>query len=80
MKHLPNDLLDRYSVDGLTEPEIARTEEHLLVCQLCRDRLDEFETFRVAIRTAASNDLPLSLGILSQVIRTYETGIYAIGK
>ncbi len=58
MQHLPSDLLDRYSVPGLTYAEITRTEEHLLLCQVCRDHLDEFETFRIAIRTALASDVP----------------------
>lgn len=39
----------------LPEPEQAVIEEHLLVCEICRNRLDEAEAFAKAMRQAISD-------------------------
>jgi hypothetical protein len=51
--HACDDELERYVLRGLDEPEVAKVEEHLLVCSTCQARLEETKSFIVAMRTAA---------------------------
>jgi len=39
--HLQAEELELYCLGGLTEVRCARLEEHLLLCDICRDRLTE---------------------------------------
>lgn len=50
--HATEDALERYSMGRVAEPELAELEEHLLVCELCQDRLVEEEDFGRATRAA----------------------------
>ena len=67
MTHLATDTLERYSIGRLTEDGVRRTEEHLLVCHECRDRLDAFETFLSSIRSTLASDVPKTLRLLYTV-------------
>jgi len=58
LAHLRADSLERYSFGSLTGLSLKRTEEHLLLCSECRERLDEFELMLMAIRVAHD---PLSM-------------------
>jgi hypothetical protein len=78
LEHLPSDFLKRYSVDKLTETEITRTEEHLLLCQLCRDRLDDLEESRTSIKSAGASDVASALALLSRTTGRYEAAGNAI--
>lgn len=51
--HADEELLERYSMGTLPEPDLARFEEHLLVCSHCQDRLNEMDGFLAAFRTVA---------------------------
>jgi hypothetical protein len=51
--HASDDALEQYVLGGLEEPEVAATEEHLLVCPTCQARLEETESFITAVRAAA---------------------------
>ena len=51
--HASDDTLERYVLRGLDDPEVARMEEHLLVCSTCQARLEETESFIIATRSAA---------------------------
>ena len=44
--------LELYALGRLGEPAIAQVEEHLLICAACQERLDETESFAVAMREA----------------------------
>lgn len=35
--HLDEDDLERYALNQISEPELARVEEHLLLCVECQD-------------------------------------------
>lgn len=37
--HIDADTLERYALGRLEEPERARVEEHLRLCEACRKRL-----------------------------------------
>lgn len=50
--HPSDDELELYSLSRLQEVDTARIEEHLLVCQQCRDRLVEIEDFVRTLRVA----------------------------
>jgi anti-sigma factor ChrR (cupin superfamily) len=39
VEHPSDGLLERYSMGRLTEAETAPLEEHLLICEECRNRL-----------------------------------------
>jgi len=52
-QHAADDELEQYVLGGLVEPEVAAVEEHLLVCETCRARLEETESFVQAMRSAA---------------------------
>jgi len=41
--HIPDELLAEYSQGTLAEADVAKLEEHLLVCEECRLRLTEFD-------------------------------------
>jgi hypothetical protein len=43
--HAADEDLERYSQGGIAEEECARLEEHLLVCESCRGRLEEHDRF-----------------------------------
>jgi hypothetical protein len=41
--HVPTEWLAEYSKGILQEPRLGQVEEHLLVCEDCRQRLNEFD-------------------------------------
>lgn len=45
LPHLHPHSLEKYLFHRSSHAHLVRTEEHLLVCDLCRDRLDEFDAF-----------------------------------
>jgi hypothetical protein len=50
--HVPDELLERYSLGVVPEAEAADLEEHLLLCECCQDRLRETDVFIEAMRGA----------------------------
>lgn len=61
--HLPEDWLEEYAFGRLRRAPLARVEEHLLVCEQCRQRLVETEDFMRATRVAAwrLREIPLDI-------------------
>jgi hypothetical protein len=51
--HLTEEDLEQYCLGGLTEVRCAPLEEHLLLCETCRDRLTESDSFVTAMRQAS---------------------------
>jgi hypothetical protein len=41
--HVPTEWLAEYSKGILQEPRLGQVEEHLLVCESCRERLNQFD-------------------------------------
>jgi anti-sigma factor ChrR (cupin superfamily) len=41
--HVPDDWLQQYSAGVLEVPRLAQVEEHLLVCEHCRERLTKLD-------------------------------------
>ena len=50
--HVLEEELELYCLGGLAEVPCGRLEEHLLLCETCRDRLTETESFIAAMRQA----------------------------
>ncbi len=63
MNHIADDLIDEYVLARLPETAAAALEEHLLICELCRDRLQLTEEFIQALR-AASARRPRSMFVI----------------
>jgi hypothetical protein len=55
ISHQADDQLELYALGRLTEPEQAALEEHLLICEACRQRLEEAEAFAKAMRRAIAD-------------------------
>lgn len=51
-KHFDEEMLERYALGQLEGSDLAAVEEHLLVCQRCRDRVVELDQFIAAFRGA----------------------------
>jgi predicted anti-sigma-YlaC factor YlaD len=41
--HVPTEWLAEYSKGVLQEPRLGQVEEHLLVCESCREQLNQFD-------------------------------------
>lgn len=54
MEHISEDGLERYAMQPLPDSESGPLEEHLLICESCRDRLDAEIEFVTAMRGAAT--------------------------
>lgn len=54
--HGTDDDLESYVLGRLSEPELARLEEHLIVCAGCRDRLSAAEAFAAAMKAAPQSE------------------------
>ena len=51
--HIPEEELELYAVSrDFAEGRLAAIEEHLLVCHVCQDRLQELDEYISAMRTA----------------------------
>jgi hypothetical protein len=50
--HVAEDVLEKYLMNHLTEPDRASVEEHLLACPSCQDQTEETEAFILAARAA----------------------------
>ena len=53
-RHATDEALERYAMGGLADPERAQFEDHLLVCDLCQDRLAEEDKIRERVRDGAA--------------------------
>jgi len=50
--HVAEDVLEKYLMNHLTEPDRASVEEHLLACPSCQDQTEETEAFILAAKAA----------------------------
>jgi hypothetical protein len=53
IRHITDDMVDRYAMDVLAGELLAEVEEHLLGCALCQHRVDEADEFLKVFRAAA---------------------------
>jgi len=50
--HVKSEELELYCLGGLTEVRCAHLEEHLFLCEVCRDRLTETENYVATMKEA----------------------------
>ena len=55
LSHQSTEQLELYALGRLAEPEQAVIEEHLLICEACREQLDEVEAYAKAMRRAIAD-------------------------
>lgn len=80
--HLQEELLEEYALGRLKGAPLGQVEEHLLLCETCRTRLQETEAFMQAARIAARRlrEQPLDLihdtveGPVRLLVRATEQG------
>jgi hypothetical protein len=53
-EHIPEDMLDEFVMEMLSEPDCAFWEEHLLICPSCQDRVAEADEYVRVIKSAAA--------------------------
>jgi hypothetical protein len=54
--HRTEDQLEQYALGRLADTEVNELEDHLMVCEACRERLDAIEHFSRAMREALTNE------------------------
>ena len=54
----PDDLLENYAMGKLSDQESEPVEEHLLLCSVCQERLDNLDDFIQVIKTALAVQAP----------------------
>ena len=52
ISHQTDEQLELYALGRLPEPRVAEVEEHLLVCAVCQERVDDLEAYARAMRDA----------------------------
>jgi hypothetical protein len=52
VEHVSDDLLERYALNRTSESETAYVEEHLIICEPCRERFVSVEQYTSAVRGA----------------------------
>jgi hypothetical protein len=57
VEHIGEDDLENYAMRTLPESSCAALEEHLLICEDCRERLDSEIEFVTAMRSAAARTI-----------------------
>ena len=51
-RHLEDEEIEQYSLRSLPETEVERVEEHLLICETCRKRIEASDQYLQAVRDA----------------------------
>jgi hypothetical protein len=52
--HMDEEKAEQYALGDIAEDEIAQCDEHLLVCEACRQRVQQADEWLLAVQTAAS--------------------------
>ncbi len=53
-RHIPEDMLDGFVMEMLSDEDCARWEEHLLICARCQDRVTETDEYVSVMKSAAA--------------------------
>jgi predicted anti-sigma-YlaC factor YlaD len=53
MTHVSEEVLECYSMNNLPEDRIVQVQEHLLICEPCREKLTEVDLFVSSMKVAA---------------------------
>ena len=56
ISHVPEDRLEQYALGRLPKSDIPGVEEHLFICEHCRDQLDKVEDFAIGFRNVVKSD------------------------
>src|SRR5436190_24024393 len=62
MQHIDDIQLDSYASGLLAESLLSETEEHLLICPQCQERLVQADEFAALFRQAAQEPAPARAG------------------
>jgi hypothetical protein len=54
-RHIPEDILDEFVMEMLSEQDCAFWEEHLLICTTCQDRVAEADEYVRVMKSAAAS-------------------------
>jgi anti-sigma factor RsiW len=54
-RHINEATIEKYSLDTLSEKPRARVEEHLLICESCRQAVTASDAYVKAMRRAAAS-------------------------
>jgi len=68
-RHVPEELLEAYAMDSLSEPESAPLEEHLLLCEICQHRLAELDDFIQVAKSALAIPTETSSAVENETLR-----------
>ena len=60
--HSTDDQLENYALGRLSDTAIPVLEEHLMICALCQERLDEIENFAFGMRDVLREPVPDASG------------------
>jgi hypothetical protein len=52
--HIPDDILDEFVMEMLSEQDCAFWEEHLLICARCQDRVADADEYVLVMKSAAA--------------------------
>jgi hypothetical protein len=52
VEHVSDDLLERYALNRTSEAETAYVEEHLILCEVCRQRFVAAEVYATSLQGA----------------------------
>jgi len=77
-RHLDDDELEQYSVGSLPESEGEAFEEHMLVCEHCRLRLEATDAYTASMRGAAAELRSRQLPVQSKPQRPLWGGLHLI--
>jgi hypothetical protein len=53
-EHIPEEMLDEFVMEMLSEQDCAFWEEHLLICPTCQDRVAEADEYVRVVKSAAA--------------------------
>lgn len=70
-QHCSSASLERYVLGNLPQEELDRLEEHLLICEACRRKLDESERYLRAMRSAAARLRAEESGAFRESVRSW---------
>jgi hypothetical protein len=57
-RHVEEEQLEQYSVGTLPEPDVARVEEHILICETCQYKLNYTDSWVRSIRRVSAQCQP----------------------
>jgi len=53
-RHIDDDEMERYSMGDAPQERVVQIEEHLLICESCRQRATQSDAYVAAMRRAAA--------------------------